>query len=252
MLKLAFRNLFRHRLRTGITLAAIAFGVAVLILSGGFVEDMFVQLRESTIHSQLGHIQVYKSGYYAQGRRDPYHYLMAKPEILAEEIAKLPHVTHVMARIQFGGILNNMRADLPIQGEGVEPGKERELSSAVTWLSGRALTDEDSYGIVLGEGVAKALQLKPGDYASLLVNTPDGALNSLEFNVVGVFRTIAKDYDDHAVRIALFFSHDYFDIGPHALHHIQQRGAAWIQADVLEHQLGTRSGRDGDNPEGGR
>lgn len=203
MLKLAFRNLFRHKLRTVITLAAIAFGVTVLILSGGFVEDMFVQLRESTIHSQLGHIQVYKAGYYAQGRRDPYHYLIPNPEILAQQLTKLPHVAHVMARIQFSGVLNNTRTDLPVQGEGVEAGKEGDLSSAVTWLAGRALTDVDVYGIVLGEGVAKALQLRPGDYATLILNTPGGALNSLEFKVVGVFRTIAKDYDDHAVRIAL-------------------------------------------------
>jgi len=208
MLKLAFRNLFRHKVRTSITLAAIAFGVAVLILSGGFVEDMFVQLRESTIHSQLGHIQVYKAGYQALGRRDPYHYLIPNPEMLAQQLAKLPHTVHVMARLQFSGELNNTRADLPVEGEGVEAGKESELDSAVTWLAGRALTDGDAYGIVLGEGVARALRLHPGDYATLVMSTPGGALNSLEFKVVGVFRTFAKDYDDHAVRIALRAAQD--------------------------------------------
>lgn len=203
MFKLAFRNLFRHKLRAGITLMAVAFGVAMLILSGGFVEDMFVQLRESTIHSQLGHIQIYKAGYYAQGRRDPYHYLIQNPGTLERQLAELPHVMEVMARLQFSGVLNNSRADLPVQGEGVEADKESELGSAIKWVAGRALTDKDAYGIVLGEGVAKALQLKPGDFATLILNTPDGALNSLEFKVVGVFRTIGKDYDDHAVRITL-------------------------------------------------
>lgn len=203
MFKLAFRNLFRHKLRTGITLAAIAFGVVVIILSGGFVEDLFVQLRESTIHSQLGHIQIYKSGYYAQGRSDPFRYLIANPQALEKKLEGLPHVAKVMARIQFDGVLSNTRADLPIEGEGVEAGKEGELSSAVTWLAGRALSDEDDYGIVLGEGVAKALQLRPGDYATLILTTPDGALNSMEFKVVGVFRSFAKDYDDHAIRIVL-------------------------------------------------
>jgi len=203
MFKLAFRNLLRHKLRTGITLIAVAFGVAVLILSGGFVEDMLVQLRESTIHSQLGHIQIYKAGYYAQGRRDPYHYLIQKPETIVRQLAKLPHVGQVMMRLHFSGVLNNTHADLPIQGEGVEPDKEGELDSAVTWLAGRALAERDTYGIVLGEGVAKALQLNTGDFATLILNTPDGALNTLEFKVIGIFRTIGKDYDDHAVRITL-------------------------------------------------
>jgi putative ABC transport system permease protein len=111
MLKLAFRNLFRHKLRTAITLMAVAFGVVMLILSGGFVEDMFVQLRESTIHSQLGHLQIYKAGYYAQGRRDPYHYLIQKPDVLERQLAELPHVARVMARLQFSGVLNNSQGE---------------------------------------------------------------------------------------------------------------------------------------------
>ena len=51
--------------------------------------------------------------------------------------------------------------------------------------------------------MARSLQLKPGDYLTLLVSTSDGALNSLEFQVVGIFRTFARDYDNRAVRIPL-------------------------------------------------
>ena len=56
---------------------------------------------------------------------------------------------------------------------------------------------------LVGQGVARALQLKPGDYLTLLVSTTDGALNSLEFEVIGIFRTFARDYDNRAVRIPL-------------------------------------------------
>src|SRR5688500_4169585 len=63
MFKLAFRNIFRNRLRTALTLAAIITGVTAIIISGGFVEDVFVQLRESTIHSRIGHVQIFRSGY---------------------------------------------------------------------------------------------------------------------------------------------------------------------------------------------
>ena len=182
------------------------------------MEDMFVQLRESTIHSQVGHIQVYKTGYYSQGRRDPYHYLIQNPDLLAQQLSKLPHVKKVMERIQFSATLNNTQADLPVQGEGVEADKESELGGAVTWSEGRALTDGDAYGIVLGEGVARALQLQPGDYATLLVSAPGGVLNSLDFKVVGVFHTLSKDYDDHAVRILLPAAQDLLAVqGVHSL-----------------------------------
>src|SRR5207302_117294 len=65
-----------------------------------------------------------------------------------------------------------------------------------------ALKDAEPYGAVVGEGVANALKLRPGSPLNLTVSTPEGALNVLEFTVVGVFRTFSKDYDDRAVRIS--------------------------------------------------
>lgn len=203
MLKLAFRNIFRNRSRTALTLAAIVTGVAAIILSGGFVEDAFVQLRESTIHSRLGHMQVFRTGYLEYGQRDPSRYLIGEPEQVAELLRPFPQVKEVMARLGFSGLANNGQADLPIIGEGVEPGKEARLGTATTLVAGRALADTDVSGAVIGEGVAAALQLQPGSYLTLMINTPEGALNTLEFEVVGVFRTFSKDYDDRAVRIPL-------------------------------------------------
>ncbi|MEW5967953.1 MAG: ABC transporter permease [Pseudomonadota bacterium] len=201
MLKLAFRNIFRNRLRTGLTLGAIVCGVAAIIVSGGFVEDVFVQLRESTIHSQLGHAQVVREGYFEAGNREPNRYLMQDPQAVTHALAKLPQVQAVMTRLNFSGLANNGRADLAIVGEGVEPDKEARLGSALSFVAGRSLRDDDAFGVVVGEGVAQALKLEPGSPLNLTVNTADGALNSLEFEVVGVFRSFSKDYDDRAVRI---------------------------------------------------
>ena len=213
MLLLAYRSMFRHKVRTGLTLAAIVFGVAGLILSGGFVEDIFLQLQEKTIHSQLGHLQVYRDGYFKQGRRDPYHYLIDNPEQLKEAVADLPHLSDVLLRLNFSGLANNGRADLPIIGEGVQPDKEARLGSALTITAGRQLAASDDYGMLVGQGVAQTLQLEPGDYVTLLATTTDGALNSLEFEVVGTFRTFARDYDNRAVRIPLAAAQILVDTG---------------------------------------
>ncbi|MCP5321286.1 MAG: ABC transporter permease [Pseudomonadales bacterium] len=203
MWQLAFRNIFRQRMRTALTLAAIVFGVVGIVLSGGFVEDVFVQLRESTIHSYLGHLQVHRAGYAEYGRRDPLAYLIEEPTELERQIAMIPGVEDVMARLSFSGLLNNGKADLPIIGEGIEPEKEARLGTALDIVAGRKLAEEDAYGVELGQGVATALQLAPGDFVTLVSSTPDGAVNSLEFEVIGTFRTFSKDFDGRAVRIPL-------------------------------------------------
>jgi putative ABC transport system permease protein len=82
-LALAFRNLFRHRVRSAIALSAIVFGVAALLQSGGFIDWIFVNLREATIQSRLGHIQVTRPGYFTDGTADPFAFLLAErpPEL---------------------------------------------------------------------------------------------------------------------------------------------------------------------------
>jgi len=203
MWKLALRNVLRHKARTGMTLLAIIVGVVGLILSGGFVQDIFKQLGEVLIHSQSGHLQVSRSGYFERGARNPEKYLISAPEPLRKSIAAMPGVDDVMGRVYFAGLLNNGRSDLPIVGEGVESARENRLGSGVVISAGRVLVEKDNNGMMIGHGLAHALKLKPGDWATLVMNTADGALNSLEFQVVGVFQTFSKDYDARAVRIPL-------------------------------------------------
>jgi putative ABC transport system permease protein len=203
MLKLAFRNIFRNRLRTGLTLAAIVSGVMAIIISGGFVEDVFERLREATIHSRIGHMQVYRKGFMEFGKREPEKYMVADGAALAKTVGELPHVQDVMRRLNFSGLANNGRADLPIIGEGVEPDKEALLGTSTTMVAGRQLTEADVNAVMVGEGVASSLKLQPGSMLTLMVNTPEGALNTLEYEVVGVFRTFFKEYDDRAVRIPM-------------------------------------------------
>lgn len=201
--RLAVRNLWRNRMRTLITLCAIVFGVSGLVLSGGFVRDIFVQLGEALIHSQSGHLQIGREAVFTHGSRTPERYLIEDHERVRATVRALPEVKDVMARIAFSGLLNNGKTDYPIIAEGVEPGRENALGTHLHLVSGRMLNDDDRFGAMIGDGVARALRLAPGDQATLLVSTIDGAMNTLDVEVVGVFQTFSKDFDARAVRIAL-------------------------------------------------
>lgn len=203
LLKLSIRNVFRQKVRTAMTLAAIMFGVSGLILAGGFVHDIFIQLGEAIIHSQTGHVQVFRKDYLERGTRQPDRFLIDAPDELAKGISALPQVNEVAARLNFSGLLNNGRRDLAIIGEGIEPGKEARLGTYLKVTAGRHLSDSDRFGMVVGQGVAHSLNLKPGDPVTLVMNTSDGALNTLDFEVVGVFQSFSKDFDARAVRIPL-------------------------------------------------
>ncbi len=203
MFKLALRNIRRHTARTTLTLSAIAFGVVALILSGGFVVDLLEQFAEALIHSQSGHLQIARRGYFDGGASRPQDRLLSDQGAIHTSLAKDPRVVESMGRLSFSALLNNGRADLPIVGSGIEPEKERRLGTSLTIMEGRQLTDKDEYGVLIGQGVAHALQLKAGDRATLVTNTIEGAMNTLDVEVVGVFQTISKEYDARAVRLSL-------------------------------------------------
>ena len=208
MWKLAFRNVLRHKARTGMTLMAIVAGVVGLILSGGFVYDIFAQLGEVLIHSQTGHLQITRAGYFERGARSPEKFLINNAEQIRAKVASIAGVEDVMGRLYFAGLINNGHSDLPIVGEGIEPVREAKLGSGLIITAGRKLEKKDINGMLLGQDLARALKLKPGDWANLVINTPDGALNSLEFQVVGTFQTFSKDYDARALRIPLAAAQD--------------------------------------------
>jgi putative ABC transport system permease protein len=185
------------------TFGAVCFGVVSLVLSGGFIEDMFIQLREAVIHSQFGHLQVNVRGFFERGTRAPDRFLIDDPEPLRRMIGKLPGVSDVMERVSFSGLLSTGRSDRSIVGDGIEPGRENRLGTFIHIESGRSLGDQDMYSIIVGKGLADAFRIRLGDRVTLLVSTSGGALNTLDFEVVGIFRSFSRDYDAHAVRVPL-------------------------------------------------
>lgn len=211
LVQLAVRNLLRHRARTATALAAIAFGVAAMILAGGFIHDLYTQLGEALIRSQSGHLQVGQPAIFAQGSRAPEKHRIAEPEGIKARMARIPGTTQTMARMSFSGLLNNGKVDVPMLGEGIEPTAEAALATSITMLSGRLLADGDRRGILVGEGLARTLKIAPGDMVTLVASTLDGAMNTGEFAVVGVFRSFSKEYDERAVRIPLLAAQELLD-----------------------------------------
>jgi putative ABC transport system permease protein len=208
-LKLAFRNVFRNRVRSLITLAAIAFGCISLIIAGGFFEDTFMQMREAYIHGHLGHIQVYKKGYLEKGNTRPFDYMIEHPEKVKELIASVDHVRFITPRISFSGLLSTGENTISILGQGVDPIGEKTIgiiegaSVGVAIEAGENLSSDDMYNVVIGTGLAKAMGSKVGDFIILVSNTVGGALNALDMKVKGVFFTASKEFDDRALRMPI-------------------------------------------------
>jgi len=201
-LKLAARNLTRHRARSLISLSAIAFGVIALLLASGFIEWVFWAMREAAIQTGLGHVQISRPGFRATGLANPSRYLLSAnaPELDAARSA--PGVEAIDQRLVLNGLASSGENTVAFTGEATDPEADNKISK-VLGITGDQLSAQDPSGVLLGGGLARALGVQRGDRVSFVVTLPGGGINAVEGHVRGTFATGVKAFDDSAVRIPI-------------------------------------------------
>lgn len=203
----AARNLLRSPRRTGIALLAVACGVAALVLALGFIEWVLWAMRETTIHSQLGHVQIAKQGFHDAGAADPFRYLLPRQAEQEMALSKLNEVRVVAPRIEFSGLASHLDATASFIAEGVDPRQEaamhhrHRLGRPINVIDGNDLSLEGRDEVLLGQGLANALGAKPGDRIVLMATSASGGAGAIEVDVRGVFVTMSKAFDDSALRV---------------------------------------------------
>lgn len=197
------RSVIRQPRRSAMGFVAVGGGVVAFMLAAGFVEWMFWGLREGTIRSGLGHVQVVRAGYRDGGRADPYRYLLSDDPAIRRSIEVTPGVVTVAPRLAFAGLASLGDTTVSFIGEGLLPEREGALADNVAIVDGEALSSDDAQGIVLGQGLAAALRARVGDTIVMLGNTGSGGVNAVEGRVRGLFSTVTKAYDDSALRVTL-------------------------------------------------
>lgn len=202
-LSLAFLSIFRQFRRSTTAVLAITSGIAALLLASGFIEWNLRYGRESTIHSELGHIRIFKPGYLQSGLADPFEFLLDADASREKAVLQLPHVELLTPRLSFNGLASYGESTISFIGEGVDPTLEEHLSKSLTIVSGRPLSPEQQKGIIIGQGLANNLGVKPGDTLVLMANSATGGVNAAEVTVLGLFATITKAYDDAALRVPI-------------------------------------------------
>ncbi|CAD86152.1 MULTISPECIES: ABC transporter permease [Nitrosomonas] len=205
---LIWRNMLRQKRRSTISIGSITLGMVALILASGFIEWIYQDMRESTIHSQLGHLQIIKPGYFEAGKADPYRFLFS--DDLEQDLLENPTLQNsnhliktIVPRLSFSGLISHGDATLSFIGEGVDPQEQVYFGNALKISTGSNLSADHPDHLIMGEGLARNLGVTVGDQVVLLVNTATGGINAVEMTIDGLFSTVTKSYDDNALRLPI-------------------------------------------------
>jgi putative ABC transport system permease protein len=221
-----------------------------MILVGGFFDNNIEGFREAFIHSQTGHLQVNVAGYYEKGVRDPFRYLLKNVSHIQGEIESQRDVSLTVPRLKFSGILSSEKSSIAVVALGVDPMKETRMGTSyiisnsknpsVKIVAGEDLDPSDPDGVILGQGLLKALNLKVGDSVSFITTREWGSIDGAEFHVRGVFETIMKDFDDRVMKVNLPVAQKILDV-PNQVHSLLVILRDTLQTDrtqeILESQF---------------
>jgi len=186
--KWAWRNIWRNKRRTGVTIAAMCLAVLITLNYSALVAGMLVQLQGDALDFELGAVQIFAPGY--QDRPSIYTSMKDSDAILA--------------RLDQAGVTATSRllgAGLAAAGEssagaffrGVDLEREpKVLAISGQVMEGKWLDAGDPKGVVLGRKLARTLGVKPGDEVVALSQATDGSVANDLYRVRGVLRTVGE------------------------------------------------------------
>lgn len=209
IVKMAFRNVFRNRRRSIITIAAIACGIFTLVTMRGVLDGIGKQSELNLIDMQFGHLQVFKAGFYdnpGAGLSDA----IQDPEKVIAALDKIKHVKAGVERLTLPAMINFKGNELPCLAVGIDLSADEkvfDLSQAVVEGRGKYLTPGPH--AMIGEKMAKTLGIDTGDRvvwkSRALGKEGGGAIQAMYLEVEGILSTGNPAIDGAVLFIPLDF-----------------------------------------------
>lgn len=200
LLSLAWKNLWRNRRRTLITLIALSFSLMLLQGSHNLSHGVYSSMIDSGVRAGSGHMVICQRDYLDS--RD--EKLAFKPAGLTAEIAALSKVEAVLPRLYLPGLAQSSRESRGILLTGVDPSVEKMINPFLRKLPDSGwLSSSDGHGAILGSRLLKELKLKTGQKFVVTMQHQSGELVSDMFRVRGVVATGIKTIDSTLMMVGL-------------------------------------------------
>ncbi|MEA3545975.1 MAG: FtsX-like permease family protein [Thermodesulfobacteriota bacterium] len=229
LFQLALRNIWRNRRRTLLTLSAMIISSALLILALGIFSGMLRDMLASATEQYYGHMVISAKGY--QDDRDMFRHFPT--DKLIGTVLEQEEVIGYSQRLRSFGLLSHQQNSSPSEVLGILPRQEQSVTGLHNSLvDGNYLAAEDPNGAVLGSGLARRLDVVPGDQLVFVTQAADGSIGNDLLQVRGIFTTGDIGHDNGLVLVPLTWLQQVLVL-PGQIHEIAVRTGQPLNAAEL-------------------
>jgi ABC-type lipoprotein release transport system permease subunit len=202
-LRLAWRNIWRHRRRTLIVVLSIGFTMAMMMLYDGLIAGFEQSIYSNAIKVLGGNIQIHADGYKAKADQNPLLPLDNEQAVLKAARSQ-PQVVAASRRITTGGMATNRVGSFAVSIVGIEPELELPISLVGQHVSaGRYLKADDQDVVFIGKGMAEAMNVQVGDRITLAGRATHQQMRTRTLTIVGIFDVGIPDVEKRTLYMSL-------------------------------------------------
>jgi len=191
--QMAWRNVWRYRRRSLLTVLTIGLGLAFNILMRGIGDGFHEQMVDNSVRAEIGHIEIHRAGY----QHDPALLkTLPDPQLIEQVVPHTPHLRGYSFRVLGDGLASTADNSAGVSIVGIDPRAERTVTTidrAV--IAGKFLDARMHRPILIGERLAQTLNAHLDDKVVLVVQAADGSMGAQLFHVAGIFRSGSPELD---------------------------------------------------------
>ncbi len=201
LFKIAFRNVFRQKRRSLLTVLTMLIGFTLASLSIAWSDGTYSNIIDMFTRNQLGHIQVHQQGYLD---RPALYKTIDRFETVGQLIADVAGVESWTPRLYSAGLVSVGEKSSGARIIGIDPRREQAATRFDKKIArGRMFSDKPAHEALLGEGLAKILKADVGDEAVIVSQGADGSIANDLYTIVGFVSSGSKITDQSAFYLHL-------------------------------------------------
>ncbi len=207
-LRIAWRNIFRQKRRTVLTVLSIFGGFTLSAISIGWADGTYNRIIDMFTRNRLGHIQVHARGYLD---KPSLHKNINRYRDIGGTIAAIGGIRAWSPRLYAAGLASVRDKSAAVQVIGVDPERENiatNLDKKIT--EGRSLSRTPCHEALLGAGLAETLKAAPGDTVVIVSQAADGSIANDLYVVAGIAESGDAAYDRSSLYLHLQEAQELF------------------------------------------
>lgn len=196
---IAWRNLWRNKLRSAVVIAAVAVGIIGAVVSDGFMSGATDQRVDAAIANEVSNIQIHNPAFLLN---EEIKYTIPQARKIGNTIRKNPNVKAVSLRLKSQAMASSAIAGAGVTVYGIRPDNEKQVSDLHDHIiKGNYLSDKQRLSAIIGQKLAKKLNLGVDDKVIVTLADTTGTITSGAFQIVGIYKTSNDMFDESHVFI---------------------------------------------------